>query len=86
MIKVTMEKQELTADGWKTMYATESEVTFERFYKSFVEERWRGEKRLEFKQTPYGWHHTKTIVETAFAGHHERSVRTFDFWYKGELE
>ena len=83
MIKVIMEKQELTADGWKTMYTTDREITFESFYKSYVEEGWHGEKRMDYKNTSYGYHHTKTIVETVFAGHHERSVRTFIFPNKG---
>ena len=52
-------------------------ISFNQFKKSFVEERWQGERRYNKNYTMFGLHHTKTIVTNPHDG--TKSVRTFEF-------
>lgn len=53
-------------------------LTYYQFWKSFVIERWSGERRTNKKATMFGYHHTKTSVTSPFDKNH-KSVRIFDF-------
>lgn len=55
---------------------TVSYISHEQFKTSFVDERWRGERRTGKKYTIFGYYHTKTTV-TRFDG--AKSVRVFEF-------
>lgn len=77
MIKVSYKKQEKVNGKWAdTVVYPVEEITFEVFERSFVVERWEGERRLNKKDTKFGCFHTKTI--TSFDGK-TRSVREFEF-------
>lgn len=56
---------------------TISWISFNQFQKSFVNERWQGERRYKTDYTIFGRVHHKTIVKNPYSD--ERSVRLFDF-------
>lgn len=58
-------------DGEKT----EIYLTYDQFKTSFIDERWKGERRTNKKHTIFGYRHTKTTVTSEFG----KTVRTFDF-------
>ena len=53
-------------------------ISFEQFKRSFVDERWTGERRTNKKATMFGYHHTKTTVKCP-SDKRLISVRIFDF-------
>ena len=55
----------------------EYNISYNKFYRSFVEERWTGERRTGRNATIFGYAHTKTTVKNPFGG--TSSVRVFDF-------
>jgi len=77
MIKITHVREELVKGKWLEYDRMEDEITFERFYSSFVDEKWEGEERYDFEHTPYGYFHTTTIVRNPYDN--TRSVRYFEF-------
>ena len=52
-------------------------LTYNQYYKSFVVERWQGERRTNKKHTMFGYWHTKTTVKNPY--NNEKSVRVFEF-------
>ncbi|WOZ17600.1 hypothetical protein [Staphylococcus phage vB_SauM-T-SE-E1] len=50
-------------------------LTHDQFKTSFIDERWKGERRTSKKYTIFGYYHTKTTVTSEFG----KTVRTFDF-------
>lgn len=55
---------------------TTSYISHEQFKNSFVDERWKGERRSNMKYTIFGYYHTKTTVKSPYGG---QSVRVFEF-------
>lgn len=55
---------------------TTSYISHEQFKNSFVDERWKGEKRTNNKYTIFGYYHTKTVVTSPYGS---QSVRVFEF-------
>ncbi len=77
-IIVKHEKQEKKGTQWKTIEKyPDTEITLDRFKRSFVIERWHGERRYNRQYTSLGYYHTKTIVPNPYGN--TRSVRTFVF-------
>lgn len=77
MIKVTHVREEFENGKWEPYMESVGEITFEQFYKSFVEEKWEGEERYDYEDTAYGHFHTTTIVRNPY--NNSRSVRHFEF-------
>lgn len=50
-------------------------LSFYRFEKNFIKERWQGERRNDTRTTIFGRYHHRTIIN----GENYRSVRDFDF-------
>ena len=55
---------------------TDSYISHEQFKTSFVDERWKGERRSNMKYTIFGYYHTKTVVTSPYGS---QSVRVFEF-------
>lgn len=77
MIKVIHSREEFKNGQWEPSMESVDEISFERFYNSFVEEKWKGEERYDYEHTPYGYFHTTTIVRNPYGN--SRSVRHFEF-------
>lgn len=77
MIKVNHVMQDKINGKWTTTqdFGNE-EITLETFERSFVRERWEGERRTNKQYTKLGYFHTKTTVNM---NESYRSVRTFVF-------
>ena len=52
-------------------------LSFSQYYKSFVDERWQGERRANKKYTMFGYWHTRTTVKNPYSN--QKSVRVFEF-------
>ena len=61
----------VNSDGEKTV----TYITYNQYRKSFVDERWTGERRTGKIYTMFGYDHTKTTVRFG----NLKSVHTFDF-------
>lgn len=55
---------------------TVSYISHDQFKTSFVDERWKGERRTNNKYTIFGYYHTKTVVTSPSGA---KSVRMFEF-------
>lgn len=76
-IKMIRESQVKQGTQWKTESEPITEyIDLNQFKKSYVKERWYGEKRYNRKYTKLGYFHTKTIVKFDDT---TRIVRSFIF-------
>ncbi|XWX31194.1 hypothetical protein WGPJNHAJ_CDS0147 [Staphylococcus phage PG-2021_19] len=55
---------------------TTSYISHEQFKTSFIDERWKGERRTNNKYTIFGYYHTKMTVKSPSGA---KSVRVFEF-------
>ncbi|VEV88374.1 hypothetical protein, partial [Staphylococcus phage Stab23] len=55
---------------------TTSYISHEQFKTSFIDERWKGERRTNKQHTIFGYYHTKTTVTSPYGN---QSVRVFEF-------
>lgn len=62
-----------TSDG----YSSEEFISWDTFYRSFVQERWVGERRNRMIHTIFGTAHTRTTVKSPSG--YITSVRLFEF-------
>lgn len=77
MIAVIRQSQSKVGSKWVSdMEPIEDKISLQQFIDSYVNERWRNERRYNKEHTKLGYYHTKTIVKF---DEHSRVVRSFIF-------
>lgn len=79
LVKESFQERSGKGKKWKTTRTEDVVVSLEQFKERFVEERWEGEKRSDYRQSKLGYFHRKMMVVNPFSESTERTVREFTF-------